>query len=273
MKQIIVASDLSNRSERALRRAFSIAEAKNAKLTVLSIIDSELPDKIAKAMASEAEQELKQLCESISTYPSMLVVETGDPKVLIHENADEIDADLIILGMHRHQLLTDMFAGTTMERLVRASTRPVLIVRDPVDHPYRRAVCGLDMSPSCVAAAQACAELAPDATIATFHAVHIPFRGFLAPHGSAEEVMPFVEDAKKRLESWMATADLPSQCEPPSILPESVGAALYRTVKTVDADLICIGAHGRPSLSPSYLGTIAEELLRNPPTDLIIVRR
>ena len=42
-KHILMASDLSPRSERALRRAFLLAEEFDAKLTVLSIVDSDLP--------------------------------------------------------------------------------------------------------------------------------------------------------------------------------------------------------------------------------------
>jgi len=270
---MLVATDLSERSERALRRAFRLAEQNGAALTVLSVIDSDLPRQIVDQLKETAEQTLQQLCASISAYACDVIVDIDDPLHRIHDVADEIDADLIVLGVHRRRPLSDFFGGTTMERLVRASLRPVLLVCDPVDHDYRRAVCGIDLSPSCVAAATACAALAPEAEIATFHAVHIPFRGFLARSGSAGAVQPFFEEAEAHVRSWLATAALPRQCLPPTILAMSATEALHASINQHRADLICIGAHGRPSLMPTYLGSFTEQLLRNPTRDLLVVRR
>lgn len=273
MQTILVASDLSDRSERALRRAYSIAEQQRARLTVLCVVDADLPQTMAANMKAGAEAELQRLCASVSDYPASLCVEIGDPKTQIHAHADACDADLIVLGVHRQRFFADMFSGTTMERLVRSSRRPVLLVRDPVYGPYQRPVCGLDLSPSCVAAAQACAALAPQAEITAFHAVHVPFRGFLAPGETSAELQVFVDEAAASLSAWLATAELPAQCKAPKVVPGGVTQALYQTIRDADADLACIGAHGRPSLSPSYLGGVTEDLLRSPPCDLLVVRR
>ncbi len=273
MKNLLIATDLSERSERALRRAFKIAERSQAALTVLSVIDDDLPHDIAEQMKAAAEQSLVRLCASLSDYACRIAVDIADPLQRIHDVADETDADLVVLGVHRRRRFADFFGGTTMERLVRASLRPVLLVRDPVDHDYQRAVCGLDLSPSCIAAAEACADCAPEIEIATFHAVHVPFRGFIAPGGRASEMQPFLKEAEAELQTWLASATLPPQCRPPKLVAKSPMEALTASIGETKPHLVCIGAHGRSSLMPTYLGSFTEELLREPPCDLLVVRR
>lgn len=273
MKTILVATDLSERSERAVRRAFQLSEQQGAAITVLSVIDSDLPSDLAEELRAKAESRLTQYCKSISQHPFTAHAAIDDPLLRIHKEADAVDADLIVLGIHRPRGFADFFRGTTLARLVRASLRPVLIVRDPVDHPYQRPVCGLDLSPSSAAAANAAAMLAPNARIATFHAVHVPFRGFLAPGGTDAEVQPFIAEAKQRLAEWLPTAGLPAQSDEPMVYASGAPQALRQTMDATNADLIALGAHGRSSLSPTHLGSFVEDLLYGPPCDILIVRR
>ncbi len=273
MKSILVATDLSNRSDRAVQRAFRVAEQSGAELTVVNIVDSALPERIAQEVASSSKDKLQSFCASISAKPVTVRVEIGDPLVSIHAVADEVDADLIVVGVHRERAIADFFLGTTVERLARASLRPILLVTGAVDHDYERPVCGIDMSPACLAAVEAASRIAPNGRISTFHAVHVPFRGFLAPSESAAAHGPFVDAARHELEGWLKGVTFPQNCEPPKIEVGGVAEALYRTVTDKKGDLIVIGAHGRSSLSPSYLGSLAEDLIRRPPRDLLIVRR
>jgi nucleotide-binding universal stress UspA family protein len=273
MKHVLVATDLSARSERAVRRAFALAEEHGSALTVLSVIDEDLPQDMAAQLRAASEANLVRFCDSVSQHPRDVRVETGDPQSMIHEVADRTGADLIVLGVHRNRPWADMVSGTTMERLVRGTSRPALLVQDVVDHAYRRAVSGIDFSPSCLAALEAAATLVPQARIDTFHAVHVPFRGFLAPGDTAEQLDPFVTEATARMNAWLDTVDLPANCAPPEVIVASVREALTRMLGEDGADLVVIGAHGRASFAPSYLGSFTESLLRHPPCDILVVRR
>ena len=57
-----------------------------------------------------------------------------------------IEADLIVLGAHRKQLLRDIFVGTTIERVIRTSPYPVLMVNAEVEQDYRNVLAAVDMS-------------------------------------------------------------------------------------------------------------------------------
>jgi len=52
-------------------------------------------------------------------------------KQAILETAKEIGADLIVMGSHRHSVLTDALLGSTTMKILHSSTVPVLVVRIP----------------------------------------------------------------------------------------------------------------------------------------------
>lgn len=272
MEHILVATDLSERSDRAMYRAFQLAERHGAAITVLNVVDSAFPDDLANKIRTDTEERLARYCKSISRHSCALSVRIADPALCIQAEADAADADLIVVGLHRRRPVADFFKGTTLVRLAAASPRPLLVVRDPVDQDYRRPVCGLDLSPSSAAAARMAATLCPDAPIATFHAVHVPFRSYLAPDRSAEDLRPFIVEATRKMDAWLPDSGLPAQCEKPAIIAESVPLALRRMMEATNADLIALGAHGRSSLAPTHLGSFVEGLLYEPPCDVLVVR-
>lgn len=65
---------------------------------------------------------------SVETY-----LRHGIPEETILDVADEIDADLVIAGSQRRPDEYRMLVGSVTERVVRASDRPVLVVKTPVD--------------------------------------------------------------------------------------------------------------------------------------------
>jgi universal stress protein E len=57
-----------------------------------------------------------------------------------------IKADLIVMGAHRKELLRDIFVGTTIERVIRTGSHPVLMVNSEVEQSYSNVLAAVDMS-------------------------------------------------------------------------------------------------------------------------------
>lgn len=272
MKHLLVASDLSARSDRALQRAVQLAGAQGARLTVAHIVDEDVPMAVARAQEAAAREELQRSLAALEAPEAEVVVSTGDVVQDLLALADRIEADLLVVGTHKPRPFWDVFSGTTVERFVRAEVRPVLLVHEPVTGPYQSVLCGIDLSPACVSAGNLAAELAPDAELATFHAVHVPYRGLLAPNDHAGQIAPFVKDARNRLDAWWADAGLSERLPKPEVSVQSVHAAFDQARRGAQAELFALGAHGRAALSPTMLGGFAESLIREPVCDLLIVR-
>ena len=82
----------------------------------------------------------------LSGVQAQLMVVTGDPFDGILKTAAEVNADLIVMGSHRKQLLLDIFIGTTIERVIRKGSFPVLMVNHEAQRKYENVVAAIDMS-------------------------------------------------------------------------------------------------------------------------------
>lgn len=277
MHSILVATDLSHRSDRAVARAFLIAEETGARLTVLAVVDEDLPEAIANAVLEKTRERLSGLCRTLRQKSEVAheeMVISGDPIRDINRVADEIGADLLVVGRHRIRPFMDLFMSTTVEKIIRVAAVPVLLTCNVVDRPYERAVSAVDLSPASAAALRNARLVAPKASIHAFHAYAVPFRGFIGgDHPSEGGRGLFREAAQADLDVWKTGAHLPEDLHDIDLVEAAVGEALRAAVARVKPDFLALGAHGRATLSPTRLGSFTEELLRDPPCDLLIARR
>ncbi|MEQ9447929.1 MAG: universal stress protein, partial [Rhodospirillaceae bacterium] len=149
VKRLLVATDLSERSDRAFDRAIRMARKFQAKLTVLHVVEGDLPPLIAEAQAEASLRNLEEQLASISDAADLevdLSVVFGKDWSEILKQAEAARSDLIILGLHREVGLDGLFRGTTVERVIRKGDRPVLVVKDRAVRDYRNVVVGMDFS-------------------------------------------------------------------------------------------------------------------------------
>lgn len=272
---ILVSTDLSPRADRAVQRAFRLASWLEGEVILLCVIDDAMPADMSEHMRATAELKLAEFAASMPYSDRVrhdIKVIVGDPPAAIPAMAEAVEADLLVLGLHRPRPFLDMLRETTMERILRHSPRPVLLVRDPVDHAYARVLAALDFAPASTAALTLAAKIAPEAELLGVHAVHIPYRGFVAPSGSAGAGAPFVHHAEGMLAKWRASAEVPDRLGKVDIVDGPAHMVLAGRVEALKPDLLALGAHGRVGAAPSVLGSLANDMMRDPPCDLLIAR-
>lgn len=137
-QSILVPIDFSPSSRRALERA--LLWYPQGELTALHVVDSEFAARVeteglgtsAEVIAklrTRANEEFAWLAQEkgASTFNPMIV--EGIPFVEIIKIANDLEVDMITMGMHRRDARVDaLLFGSTAEKVLRASTRPVLCV-------------------------------------------------------------------------------------------------------------------------------------------------
>ena len=99
--QIVVATDLSTRSRRALRRAGLLAQASGAALTLAHVVDEDQP---AGLVDLETRETFRMLDEQIAAMPELrglrcrAAVIPGDPYAGILRIAESANAALIVVA-------------------------------------------------------------------------------------------------------------------------------------------------------------------------------
>jgi nucleotide-binding universal stress UspA family protein len=135
--RILVATDGSADANRAVTHALEQAEQHDADLNAIFVVDTDRYSEPAlsslEAETQEVEQWGNQQLEEIVERAEALDIEVttrnchGKPYVEIINYADEVDADLIILGYHGQSHTKTQQIGSVTDRVVQEVGRPVLI--------------------------------------------------------------------------------------------------------------------------------------------------
>ncbi|WP_152039530.1 universal stress protein [Salinigranum salinum] len=140
--RLLLPTDGSDATTAAVAEAGRIASLAGATVHVLSVADSrnrfESPAAGLAADAWErAEDERTEAAVAAAVdalpgdVPTEPVVRTGVPHTEILDYAAVADVDLIVMGTHGRTGLDHYLVGSVTERVVRASSIPVLTVRAP----------------------------------------------------------------------------------------------------------------------------------------------
>ena len=116
--RLLCATDLSSRSDRALRRAGVLARTAGAELVLLSVVDDDQPTRLVESERREVTillAEQSRTMHELQGLQPQLRVEVGDAFDAIIRVTDAEEADLCVMGEHRKRLLRDIFVGTTIE--------------------------------------------------------------------------------------------------------------------------------------------------------------
>ena len=274
MDQILVASDLSVRSDRAIARAAALAREHQAKLTFIHVVDDAMPLDTAEMVRAAAVETLRgqlRVCCPEEEADHAIEAVIGDPVKEVIALASTINAGLLVLGLHRERHYLDLIRQTTMERLIRASTTPVLLVSTAAGQPYQHLLAAIDMSPPAARAISLGRDLTPNARTTLFHAYHVPYRRMANPSDAAATTLPFLHEAEDQYREWADTAQL-TDLPKPQFIDGSPHAALDQIMASDPADLLDLGAHSRSNLGRYVLGGFTSGLIRNPPCDLLVCR-
>lgn len=135
---VLLATDGSTPVNRALDHAVTLAAETGATLSVLSVVDTadiglfsgtdtDTVDDLLRSAAQTAVDDAGDRAAAAGV-DVVRTVRVGSPHREICAHADEIEADVVIVGTHGRTGLSRALLGSVATRVVRTSTVPVLVV-------------------------------------------------------------------------------------------------------------------------------------------------
>ncbi|MBD0425790.1 universal stress protein [Aquisalinus flavus] len=281
MKKILVATDFSERSDRALRRAALLARELATSISLIHVVDDDQPRRIVDAERAEAEQLLWQMTATLRDVDGIRSdarVILGSPFAGIAEAAEATAPDLLIVGPHRRQILRDVFVGTTAERIIRSVGCPVLMVNAPPAGQYRHVMRTTDLSEGSRNAMQRVEALgigtrARRSVLYVFDApaLHLMRVNTVVKeereHYLADERM----NAAQQLSDFLSSAGIHGL---ETILRNEEAPAAFEILKVAEkerADLVVLATHGRGGLAKLVIGSVTEQVLRASAVDVLAI--
>jgi nucleotide-binding universal stress UspA family protein len=271
-RNILVATDLSEAADEAIRQAYEQARLFRARLRALHVLPSWPGTPMAYGEAErevlERERLSAEILDAMTTRVESLVgasdvtfgavLDEGLPSDVIVTRAEAMGADLVVVGGTGKESRTGVrrLLGGVAEAVVRSCRRSVLVARPaPGTH---RVLCAVDFSPTSWAAARAALALHLTAGD-ELHIVHA-----LAPGEHAAEATQRLAGVAAELGHGIT-----------KLVTGAPDVAIAALAADERADLVVIGMTGRGSgsgLRGLLLGSVADAVARNAPCSVLVVR-
>jgi nucleotide-binding universal stress UspA family protein len=309
-RQIVFATDFSESAARAQDYAVFVARTYDAKLWVIHVVESPLafgPDAAMALYLQHAQMETDQHFLAIemqlreTEQLSLLELRhlKGMPSEQIDQFAQEVAADLIVVGTRGRSRLETILLGSTAERVIKAAPCPVFAVPAIGTPRYEREqasrakpsiqhiLTALDFSSPSLDALEYAIQVARQfsARMTLLHVLEpMYYEGEVGLRsmdllGSAEVSR---QSAEQRWQQWVHWR---AQFERLTELVESIGIpassivgggvpanSIVKCAKEQGCDLIIMGTHGRRGLSRLRFGSVAEGVLRESACPVLTVK-
>lgn len=286
LRKILVATDFSEGSGWALRRAELLPLRPSAEIVVLHAIPPNLPAGSALRAEAAATRLLEELAAAAAKEaagrgrprPRLVpVVTVGQPYVEIVRRARSEGVDLVVVGRHGRRPVRDLFLSSTAARVIRKAGIPVLVVARKPEGTYRRPLAALALEDADLGVLHAARWLLSDRVRGTaLHACEPPFRGVFAPDLFEKESEAWrrrcERDAEAALARLLRGAGEAGRRWTPAVRRGDPRLLVPEEAARRKADLVVLSTHARTGLAHALLGSVVEEVLETLPCDALVAR-
>lgn len=280
--RILSLYDFSWTGRQALRWAVGAGETFHSEVTVLHVShgrkDDPAPASLVQSIREEIDREIRtREAGTASERPGLknlqVTVLTGHVASTLIDVIAAEQPDLVVLGTHGQTGLLHVLLGSVAEKIVRHSPSPTLVVRGAFHWPPRCLLLPLDFDDSAEEALLAASELRRvfNARVEAIHVVAPP-----APMAYPPEALiafpAFNPEAAERAagKRLREIADKhPSLPVVPHVTTGQAAARICEKAREIGADLILIPTHGRSGLSRLLIGSVAEQVVRYAPCQVL----
>ncbi len=202
------------------------------------------------------------------------ILRQGDTKQTVLKVADELDADLIVMGSRGLGRLQSILANSASQYVFQLSTRPMLLVRDDlyVRH-INRLLVGIDGTGVGDDALKLACELARDIPGCTLTGVHISHHDLTPSRQGQSPVDSLLQQASQRARSYGVELKTLHKTG-------DIGRVICEAAKEVEADLLVIASQDRRPLVARGLvdldkllgGSVSDYVRVHAPAPVLLVR-
>ncbi|MES1240109.1 MAG: universal stress protein [Acidobacteriota bacterium] len=289
IETVLVGTDLDRDSEPLVGTALALARAAGARIHVAYSFNppvgflSEFGAGFDPAILAEEEQRCREALAAQVAHLGIGAAElhgqsvrTGAPHRVLPELAEEIGADLVVLGataggrLHRR-------LGSTADRVLRRASCAVLVVRGELRVPPRKVLAPVDLSP--LAADSFRTGLGLLAQIGGGAASEVPevealfvlnvIQRQVAPQFTPEQVDRFAADELRRFVEANA-GDRAAEIQR-KVRAGTTREEILAEIAAFRPDLVLLGTHGTGGFDRLVLGSVAADVSRDAPCSVLVV--
>lgn len=289
LHRLVAATDLSAPARHAVERAASVALATGAQLDLVHVatpapierlrrLAGQIPSDLEKLMLDTPRNAMHELAETLAQrhgVKAQVHVASGSLLTELHHYTEAILADLVVLGARGASFMRHMLLGSTADRMVSKTTRPVLVVKQAPHEPYKTVLVPVDFSAHSLRSIRLAQAVAPGATVVLLHAYDVPFEGMMEYAGvQADQIQHYRATARQEAQQNMVAlceaAGLNPAFTPTLVMHGDPSLLLVQQEQELDCDLIVMGKQGDNALEDVLVGSVTRYALAQSQCDVLV---
>ncbi|ELS00316.1 universal stress protein UspA-like protein [Xenococcus sp. PCC 7305] len=150
LKKILYADSGANNAQDMLKQLLKLPSLSSSKLYILRVISPNTKEKETAAIEA-AENKIKDLITDLKITPNLVetLVREGEKKITVLEVAEELNADLIIMGSRGLGKLQSILANSVSQYVFQLTGRSLLLIKDDIYvKRIKRVMVAIDKSPA-----------------------------------------------------------------------------------------------------------------------------
>ncbi len=280
LKNILVAVDFSESSDRAIDISIQLAKVFNSSISIIHVSSSE-------TLTKETEKKIE-----IYTYNRIseikvrifkegldipdVIIEKGIAFEKIIQVAQKKNVNVIMVGSGLKSHDDNFKLGTTVEKLMRKNQIPLWVVKNEPVKPIKNILCPVDFSNPSKRALQNAIILAR-----SFNA-HLSIIHIFTPYGESSirlgsrinaQNENLFKERKAAFSNFLANFNLKSIAYTKELLKgNNPNIEIIKTIEKQKADLLLMGTTGKTGISRLLMGSTTEKVTRELPCSLITTK-
>jgi nucleotide-binding universal stress UspA family protein len=280
VQSILFATDFLPATAEVAQAAVRLASVFESHLTLLHVIEPVPADPTGlRYHREQAAARLRELGEQLALDKVVVdesSIAVGSPADTIVRKAEEVDADLVLIGAGETARF-DRPAGPTAEAVLQHARQPVLAIR-PGDPPVRfqQILCPVDQSAYARRGLQNAVRLATAFRGRVVVLTVVPAVSWLS---SAWDIRAMAGAAAEHERSWRADfdhfldgIDFGNVAWQKEVRTGEAGHEIPAAARDRGADVIVMGSTGRTGLPRMLMGSVTRRVLRRLPCSLLAVK-
>ncbi|MEM1259273.1 MAG: universal stress protein [Bacteroidota bacterium] len=279
LEKILVAHDFGKSSQNVISSAIELAKIFQSTIIPIHILPEGIANQKAKALLNEtAQTKLKEAVneiknEGLDTGEPILV--EGIPHESIVRAAVGASANLILVGSGETQKGDTFRLGTTAERIIQKSEKPVFVIKEGVLLNVHQILCPVDFSEASKRALHNAITMARrfKSELTILNVCEQPKTSWLTSDNllqtvSDEKCLQEKEKFETFLEGFNLT-DVNWTKEAPKGNPEE---EILSAISKKMIDLLIMGTSGRTGLNRMLMGSVTEKVVRGVPCAFLTLK-
>jgi universal stress protein E len=277
--KVLLAHDFSKSAENVLATGVEIAKIFHSELVPIHVLPDDVVNEKVKSLLNETAT--GKLQETITHFKNegvkagAPILTYGTPHKVITETAVDEDASLILIGSGETQKGAKFLLGTTAERIIQQSEKPVFVVKENVPLNVQHILCPVDFSETSKRALKNAITMAyrfkSELTILSVCELQ-GSAWFGSSEDRASENDKRYADHKVKFDNFLADFNLSGLKWNKENRRGKPAEEILSAVSEKMIDLLVMGTTGKTNLSRLFIGSVTEKVIREVPCSFLTLK-